>query len=812
MPDIIGLLKQAMAGKDPANQAQTAAPETADENVEGSELGTFDDDELLELFARIKKESLDTRWIWERQWQRNLWYILGRQWIEYFSDYGGWREKRMAPSVPRPVTNICKDTVKVIRAIFTGIKLGVNARPNGQDPKNVAAATVADELAPVIHERHHMTSVLGEFDFWFCALGNAFLHTFLDYDMKYGTIPVTYDQCQGCGQEIPIHERVNTQKPCPKCGGTAFAPAMDPKTGQPKTTYEAKGCPMTIALSPLEVAFSNAYTNFRDIPYIVRLRWRTKWYFEQHPKLKALVDENKITWSKSPSDRTLQLYKALANHNDLGVMPTYLTDGSFGSDEDGITEYEVQLKPCDQYPQGLIFRVIGDKSPQILHLEDTEGLPGPLPYKDAEGNPLFTWAHAGYDPVGGRILASGPIDLIIQKQDQLNQLDSMVMMTLMRLAAGGWIIPKGSEIENITKLSTPGVIVRWNPMTVGGNAKPERFEGAQINDSWFQYREQIVHDAEKLTSTFDIIKGAKPTGVEAFSAMQLLVEQSQSAFAWPFSARGEAYKDWYTHALELERQYGPDEFIKSSMSPARAWTFKTFQRAQLQGSVSIIVEDGSTAPKTSLGMRAAIQQAQSMGVLDMTNADTQYEVLKSFGLQRMVPGIDTHIQAALQKQQAFEEWVVDPQAMAEAGQQFDGIMTEWAQKQTKAVTPPEAGGDQTEPVQAQPPSLMQVTPLKWRPWYKASIHKQEFDKWANSDRIRELIQQIPGAEALLVAHYQEILQMVMQEAGLAAMGSGSMQLSAPGGASMAMTNSNRESTTGNQPAGTGQGAQHQGPA
>lgn len=802
MPDIIGLFKNALAGK-------KAAPMAADP-VDAAPPG-FDDDALLDLWKRIKKESLDSRWIWERQWQRNLWYILGRQWIEYFSDYGGWREKRLAPTVPRPVTNMCKDTVKVIRAIFTGIKLGVNVRPNGQSPENVAAATTADELSNVIHERHRMTSVLGEFDFWLVGLGNAFMHTFLDYDIKYGQTKISYEQCADCGKIVPNHERIQpTTTPCPDCQSTNFAPAIK-DDGSPVEDYQPKGRPVTIALSPLEVAFPNTYTRFEDLPYIVRLRWRTKWYFEQHPQLKDLVAANKIKWSKSPNDRTLQLFKSLANHNDLGVMPTYLTEGSFGSDDDGVTEFEVQMKPCDAYPEGLVFRVLGDESPLVVHLEANEGLPGPLPYKDAEGNPLWTWTHAGYDPVGGRVIASSPIDLIIQKQDQLNQLDSMVMMTLMRLAAGGWIIPKGAEVENITKLSTPGVVVRWNPNTVGVNAKPERFEGAQINDSWFKYREQIIADIEKLSSTFDIIKGAKPTGVEAFSAMQLLVEQSQSAFSWPFSARGEAYKDWFKFALELEREYGPDEFIKSSLSPARVWSFKTFKRTQLQGSVSIVVEDGSTAPKTSLGMRAAIQQAMGMGVLDMTNADTKYEILKSFGLQRMVPSIDTHIQAALQKQQAFEEWIINPAEVQKAIGEIDQAIQQWAGQQTAAAGAPGPDGqpaDGLEPV-APPPSIVQFTPLKWRPWYKATIHKQEFDKWANSDRIRELMKQIPGAEPLLVAHYQEMLQMIMQEQMMEA---GAAAPPGIGGGAMAMANSNRETAKGAQPSGAGQGAQRQGPA
>lgn len=771
----------------------------------GAATGSYDDEALLALWDRIKRESVDTRWIWERQWQRNLWYLLGRQWIEYLSQHGGWREKRMAPTVPRPVTNVCKDTLKAIRAIFTAINLGVNVRPNGNDPKNVSAASTADELSPAIEEAHGIKRLQKEFDFWMIVTGNAFYHVFADYDLANGRIAIEHEACVGCGETVPQHERLSPTDPCKTCGGVEFEPAMDEATGEPLVTYETKARPKTIVLSPLEVAFPNSYGSFAEVPYVVRLRWRTKWYFEQHPTLKALVPD--LPWSKTPTDRALMLKQSLANHNDLGIMPAYLTDGSFGQEEDGITEYEVQLKPCDAYPEGLVFRVLGDKNPIVLHLEETENVPGPLPYTDADGRPLFTWTHAAYEEIGGRVLGSGPIDLIIQKQDQLNQLDSLMMMTMSRLAAGGWIIPKGSEVENVTKLSQVGVIVRWNPLTVQGNAKPERFEGAQINGSWFTYREQIISDIEKLTGTYDVIKGSKPSGVEAFSALQLMVEQGQSSFSTVFSARGEARKDWYKFAIELEREFGPDERTLSILSPARKWTFKTFQRAKLSGSVSVIVEDGSNTPKTSLGMRASVQQAQQLGMLDMKNPDTLYSALKLYGLQQLVPGLDTAVQAALHKQESFENWIVDKDAVMASTAEHTAKFEEWtvtSEQQAQAVGT--MGAAPTPP-----PNPLDFTPLKWLPWYHPGVHRQEFEKWANSDRVRELIAEYPAAEQFMVAHYQIIKQAEMQAMIEAAGPQQPTQVSGPGGASVALENSNRESTEDVQPKGTGQGAQNAGP-
>lgn len=781
-------LMGAPGGPTPEMFAKPEAPVADPEVV--APVGPYTDEELLELWEDMKRECLTDRFIWESQWKRNIYYVLGRQWIEYQSRYGGWRDKRMAQWIPRPVTNKCKETVQSIRAMFTSIKLGVNVRPNGAAPENVSAAAVADELAPVLHEDHDMDQIISEFDFWLIVTGNAFLHTFVDYDLKHGVTVITAEQCVGCQEVTSSDQLVGPQPVCPTCGGTEFQDAIDPTTGAPIEDRRPKGKPITIPLSPLELAFPNSYARFSDLPYVIRMRWKTKHYYENHPVLKKMVNE--IGWQKSPQDQSLQLFKSLANHNDLGVTSAYGGTGAVES-EDGIPEYEVWMRPCDKYPEGLVFRVIGDATAKIVHLEEQEAIPGPLPYKDADGNPLFTFTHAGYEHVGGRIIASGPLDIIIQKQDMLNQLDSMILLIIQRMSNPVWLEPKGMEIEKLTGM--PGLVVKYDNK-INPGSKPERIPGEGPHPSLFTIREQYLRDIEELAGTFDVIKGQKPAGVEAFSALQLLVERSQSRFSGVFQARGNAYKNWYKFALELEREFGQEERVKASMSTARKWSFQNFKRTQLQGSVSIIVEDGSNVPKTALGMRAAVEHASQLGMLNMQDTDQQYEGLKLFGLTRMIPTLDIHIQAALQKQQAFEEWLGDPQAQEQSMMLAEQQLGQYQQDMAAAPPPPEevdpATGAVVPPQVPPPPSQLATTPLKWLPWYNPIIHRSEFMKWANSDRMREMLKTTPVAEQLLTTHLQEMDMMNMQ-AQMAAM---PPTAGAPGGAGAALSNSNQNSAPG----------------
>jgi len=755
------------------------------------------DEEALKLFKQCKKESFDNRWIWERGWMRNIHYVNNRHWIEYIRHTNEWRDVRLAKWFPKPVTNKMAEGVQALRAMFAAVNIGVNIRPNGRSPENIAVAAVCDDLTPLLHEEHVMDEVLNEADFWFVTTGNVFLHTYLERDVKHGVTVVPYQEClscQGVYKDTDIEEAGGV---CPQCQAPGpFQPAMD-EMGQPMEEQIINGKGVTTALSPFELAFPMNYARFSDVPYVIRLRWRNKSYYEFHPTLAAQTAS--VKWAKAPSEQALQLFRSLPYHNDLGVAPFLGASGSSsnGGEEEGAAEYELWMRPCDQYPDGLVLRILGDTNPIVLHLEQDEAIPGPLPYKDVSGKPIFTFSHAAFEQRGGRVYGTSPLDAVIQKQNMLNQLDSFVLMIVNRMSNPLWLVPKGAEIEKFT--GAPGLVVKWNPLTVGGNAKPERVDGLGPNQSLFQIREQHLKDIEEGMGTFDVLKGSKPPGVDSFSGMQLMVERGQSRFASSFKARGHLYRDWVKFALEIEREFGPEERTRNVLSPARQWTQQQFKNAQLQGSFDIIVEDGSTAPKTTLGTRAAVEHLNSLGFLDPADPDQRYKVLQLFGQGQLAPSLDIHMQAALRKQQAFEEWAQNPEAQ-QMSLQLATAETQKFEQELAAVKPEEEapmtgpdGAPAPLPQLPQPPSPNKFTPLSWKPWYNAAIHKQEFMKWANSDVIIDLLKQKPGLEALLTAHLAE-MDMSLQQAQLLAMGP---QPPKPGGggigAGQAMKNSNSES-------------------
>jgi len=729
---------------------------------------------LLKRFEDTKKSAEDGRSIFERQWWRALLYTLGRHWIYFDSRRNQWKDKRLKKWVPKPVTNKMKEVVQSIRAMFSSVKLGVIVRPNGADPANIIAANTSDMLHPLIHEEHQMDRVLREGDLNFIIMGNTFLHPWWNNDPKFGTKPVMKDECIACGNVYGPEELGSTTAPvCPECGATEF---------QPVTEDVPIGRGETDSVSPLEVLIPNYYSSFRDVRKLIRSRWRPREYYEDnYPELAT-----RIKWQKAPQERSLALFKSLAAQSDISNMPATWGGGGGVSDSEGIAEYEYWEQPSKAYPEGLFFRVIGDSAPFIL--EDPEqSSPGPLPNKTKQGIPIWPWIHAGYEPFLGRLWAAGALDPLIQKQDQVNQLDSLVQLIVQRMANPIWLEPKGAEVEKFT--GEPGLVVKYSMIGTSGAGKPERIDGIGPSDSLFKLREQYLKDIEELAGTFDIIKGQKPTGVEAFSALQLLVERSQSRFTTAFNERGEAYRAWFSIALEMERMYGPTDRTWATLGPNNTWAFEKFNNANLQGSTSVVVEDGSNVPKTSLGERAAMEQANNMRLLNPADPDQSYSMLSKLGLTGLIPGLDSAVKAAQREQEAFEKWIAQP-AMPQP--EVDPLT---------GVAGPMPMIDPTIEYRSPTP------PLSVRSWDAGTTGQGvaarigELQKWANSDRMQEILLKYPDATMYLGFYYQglmQILGMVMSGAAMGMAPAGATPGDGGGaGAAQGLSNSNQNSTSTN---------------
>lgn len=694
--------------------------------------------ELREVFKTTRIASQEGREMLERGWWQKLLYLAGRQWI-YYTARGGWQDKRVARWIPRPVTNICSETVQAVRSMLQTIEVSARIRPNGHDPANVLTAAKADEMEPAINEEHEMPKVFAEADWWGPALGTVFLHPYWDNQDPTHTEFVQAKGCPGCGYLAhPLDVQEGKISGCPDCGADAstFTNAVDGQ-GQPVGDDEIVGRGRTRVISPLEMLIPIYFQRWSEVDRLICLTWRPKSYYEGRPYF------SQINFRSTPADRSLQMYRSLATMSEMTTAP-YQGSGATASRVEGTIEAELWVKPNAQYPDGLWCQSVGGANGEAYIIRDDDrGIrPGPLPYRDVKGRPLWPWMYLPYEETGGRIWAKSALDPVIPKQDQINRNDSMVELIMQRMANPIWLEPKGAEVQRFT--GEPGLIVRYQ-VVAGTNAKPERLTGVTPSPAFFTLRQQYFADAQRMSGSQDVLAGVKPRGVEAFSAMNLLVERSEARFTSVKKARGLAYRDWYAVAIELERVYGPRTrtWARKGQDP-NTWLFTTFQKADLQGAITVLVEDGTDTPKTSLGKRAALQQLQQMG-FRFEAPDQQYGVFELTGMTSIAPVLSAQITAAQVEHEQYEQWV--------AG----GRMDPATGAPSAPAAPPVAGlsvPGQPVPATGPPakPGPLPGNPLVVHPWQNHRIFIDQLDIWANGDNVRALLAKDPAVALELTAN------------------------------------------------------------
>ncbi len=685
----------------------------------GKQPGPYDltDEQYLEVLQKVRAACEPGREVFVRNWERNLLYFNDRQWI--WSNPGAnnqWQDKRLAKWMPKPVTNFIQTDAESIRADLASIQFGITARPIGQSPKNITAADTASQLASVLYKEHNMSDVMTDADLWAILLGNAYLHPHWDKDDRTHQQDVEMWQCQVCQAKNDSAAIVDAGNSCPDCHSKALV-----STGNEMRPI---GRGRTLAVSPLELLMPTYVSSFGHVNQLDYLTWRPREDIEDEYGSDIA---KKVSWDRGPSQRSLQLYK------QLGTMSNYDSNrgagawssgaGSLG-DTEGTTEQHVWIKPCKKFPEGLYMRYLGESSPVVARISDEASIPF---RRKKDNSPLWPWLNYAYAPSPGRLYARSMVDAVIQKQDQLNQGDSMVQLSMQRMANPVWLEPKGAEVERLT--GEPGLTVRYQQVGSQG-AKPERVAGLNPPTAFFELRKQYRDDMQDLTGSRDVLAGGAPPGVESFSGLQLLVDRSKSRFSTLYKMRANAQAAWYMQALEIERTHGPAERVIETLGPNNAWTFQTFMQMDLDGDINILVEDGAMAPKTALGRRAAIEHGNQLGLFNPQDTEQRYQLAREVGVTSLFPSLDSDISACLREQDAFEEWV-------RAGMQ--------------------GGPDQS--------------PLIRMPWHDDKVHLGENRKWMNGDGITALLRELqPEQQGLLVkmladhlAQHQAVLNATMQQ-------------------------------------------------
>lgn len=588
------------------------------------------DKKLVNLVLDFKDRFSQRRWIFEREWYRNVLFYVGQQWITYEDSFRRWRKRNLPSWVPMPVTNRLASTTNVIRSAVAQVTPAFVAYPTRENERSILSANAADKYLDVIIQESGFRAAKRRLASWTTLTGNGFLFSEFDTSPDTGYVFVPGEQCMYCATKFSPMD-IPADMTCPVCGRQELEENPDFGENVPQ------GRIRTTALSPFEVYIDNNIMELQEQPAILIV-------------LRRSIENVQQTYGKSakevaPDDErdTGRFYLESLSHitgTGFGMgSPIGREEAEYGP----VTLYMLYVKSCKDYPDGIFIVMSGDQ--HILEVKE----PYPFAFSHTKAK-FFPLVHIRYDDVPGRFWAKTPIDDLTFKQRQRNEVESLYQTILMRCGNPIWLIPTSVHATPIT--GDPGIAVRY---TATGGAKPERLPGVDAPATVIHFLEQIDQDFEEIANTFAVMKGKNPGSVRAASAIQMLLERGYGRYGSVFDNLEEAYEQWALQVLEIWRQKAVFPRVQAVAKAAGSWQFMEFLGSDL-GEIDLRVEAGSTRPKSQAGRQLLVGQALQWGLLNPNDPEQKMKIFEELGMTSLLPGAEADIKVVAEENAKFMTW------------------------------------------------------------------------------------------------------------------------------------------------------------
>lgn len=576
------------------------------------------DEDALKLVNDTYADFDHGRKPFERQWYRNILFMLGNQWIIWDTLENKWRKKRLADWVPTPVTNKFASAGQRLVSVISRIEPNWTFSPQSDSAKDITSAKMCEKAETVICEENKIEWIRQSVSPWIVYTGNAYLLS--------GVEPIYADEPEMSPMDNPLEEMseyagIESNQPI---GMSPPEMPMAPVAPQP-SDYRL----YTDVLAPFEVYKDQTIENFDSQTKILIVNRRSRDYVRR-------------VWGEDIDE--LDVAPNIHYQESIGYVTSAPEITGFLASLSRIKRVTVKrlfYKPDDKYKKGLYIVVAGSKV-----LEKKE-----LPL-DSKGNGFVPVAHMKFDNIPGASNGRTPMDDVVQKQVQRNKIESLIELIALRMASPVWLMPEGTVMRNFS--GAPGAVINYS--LVGDKAtRPDRIPGEQIPTSIVQFLASIDKDIEDLVSTFEALKGQSPYSGAPGVVIEQLIEQGLTRFGPSLRNIAEGYRQWMKHQLELFRIYGVAERTIMKKGEGSTWVADRFRGADIVGAVDVRIESDSTIPRSSQVEVAKILEAVNAGLVDIANPTVRQKVLQKLKIQDLQDDIESDILAAVQENERIAQ-------------------------------------------------------------------------------------------------------------------------------------------------------------
>jgi hypothetical protein len=327
-------------------------------------------------------------------------------------------------------------------------------------------------------------------------------------------------------------------------------------------------------------------------------------------------------------------------HGDTG-MNTLQTISkmvpSFGMSSMGIGRFGIGANNAKGVIEKRYFKKKSNKYPEGLYAVEIAG-------KIVEKKKLPVWplVSAKFNEISGSLIGTTPLLLsLIQKQEQLNEIDLSVQIWAKRLRGHTWLLEKGLELSGSFS-DEFGEVMRWGNIGNGlpNSTGPSRLPLQEIPASLITYRRELNEDFEHLSSLASALRGEEPYSGAPASAIRTLIEQGNQYFGPAFRSIAEADRQWMKVQIALMKTYPTNdkENVYVSMSEDSRWTTESFEQLDSFSAIDVRVESDAHVPANSEAESAKILELLKNGFFDLANVETRIEVSKVLGVAHIQKG------------------------------------------------------------------------------------------------------------------------------------------------------------------------------
>lgn len=617
-----------------------------------TEIGTEDLDQLASKIESYYKQDGTIKTALAYHWEKNHLFLDGQQWITYDGNRGTggiWRPLQPMPQneyIPRPVTNYTYDAYQTLKAYLLKNKPRLTVRPNTQSHEDKSAAKVAELVTETNWER--LNEQMN------CEIAASSLLT-------YGTVIKKnfWDTSSLMMAKVPVMQQI---------------PQMDPQTGQPngqmdevhQTDEEGNPVFQEIPLGdlnsgvvePLRFALDPLAIDLADPRWVAEwsikpLNWIVENYTKDMPGYTNRAQEVKEEKNLSSSMQRFYNLRASTGVKNFGSFGS-TTNSAGGEMVKGCAVVkEYYERPTAKYPKGRLVVV-------------ANGIPlyaGDSPYEGPEKGDWHPYSECRWELFPGRFWGKSPLDYVTEINKQINSIDSVIALTRKTMAVPQKLEPKGS-IPDGQWTGMPGQRIQYRPGPNG--EKPELLPALGVNEQVFKEREQKKQDIQQISGAVDILKGDRPPGVTAASAISILFEVATGKLGpildrWKLFIEKSEKKKLRIVAKKF-REPRPD-FIKMLLSYNRDLVeddIQDFIGEDLRDNCNVIMEAASSIPKIKAAEQQRLIELANMGLIDMQDPKNRIELLERFGINGFNASTSLDIKRAEWENDLLDELSASP--------------------------------------------------------------------------------------------------------------------------------------------------------